>query len=410
MDPSPLSAWAESGAMWLTGRSDGAPLPAPGRPATHVDEQLLGLALHASRWGETVTPLPDNRILSERAAIAGLRRQGPLSCGGAFRTLPTRNGRIGLSLARPSDLELIPALTEGSPGAPWEAVAAWAREVDTSEADQRISLLDLPGGAVPEPGSTVSTRPAVATRRGGLRHPTTNRPLIIDFTSMWAGPLCAHLLGLAGADIVKIESTGRPDGARRGPAEFFDLLHAGHRSLGVEPGRPEHRAALQDLISRADLVLESSRPEALARWGLDAEAVVDSGTSWLSITARGRDSRRVGFGDDIAAGAGLYVEDRGEALPCGDALGDPITGAVAAHAAARALGDGRAHLIDISMHDVCAEAASGPHTPCDITLDADGNRWWVESDSGRVEVIRPRVRRTTGSAAPLGTHNHGVLL
>ncbi|GAB2869516.1 CoA transferase [Nocardioides pacificus] len=49
-----------------------------------------------------------------------------------------------------------------------------------------------------------------------------------------AGPLCAHLLGLDGARVVKVESTTRPDGARRGPAAFFELLHAGHAQLTLD--------------------------------------------------------------------------------------------------------------------------------------------------------------------------------
>ena len=40
-------------------------------------------------------------------------------------------------------------------------------------------------------------------------------PLVVDLSALWAGPLCAHLLGLAGARVVKVESLGRPDGARR---------------------------------------------------------------------------------------------------------------------------------------------------------------------------------------------------
>lgn len=50
--------------------------------------------------------------------------------------------------------------------------------------------------------------------------PSTPRPveglLVVDFSALWAGPLCAHLLGLAGARVVEVETPGRPDGGRRG--------------------------------------------------------------------------------------------------------------------------------------------------------------------------------------------------
>ena len=58
--------------------------------------------------------------------------------------------------------------------------------------------------------------------------------VVADLSSMWAGPLCARLLGLAGADVIKVETPGRPDGARSGNREFFDWLHAGHRSLAAD--------------------------------------------------------------------------------------------------------------------------------------------------------------------------------
>ena len=50
----------------------------------------------------------------------------------------------------------------------------------------------------------------------GMRHELAAPPRIVDLSALWAGPLCAHLLQLAGASVVKLESTRRPDGARFG--------------------------------------------------------------------------------------------------------------------------------------------------------------------------------------------------
>ena len=55
--------------------------------------------------------------------------------------------------------------------------------------------------------------------------------IVVDLSALWAGPLCGDLLARAGATVVKVESTQRPDGARRGPAEFFDLLN-GRKQIG----------------------------------------------------------------------------------------------------------------------------------------------------------------------------------
>ena len=90
------------------------------------------------------------------------------------------------------------------------------------------------------------------------------RPLVVDLSALWAGPLCGHLLHLCGADVIKVESDTRPDGARFGNAAFFGLLNQGKRSVGLDLTRHEGRKTLRQLIDRADVVIESSRPESAA--------------------------------------------------------------------------------------------------------------------------------------------------
>lgn len=183
---------------------------------------------------------------------------------------------------------------------------------------------------------------------------TVKDALVVDFSALWAGPLCAHLLGLAGARVVKVETPTRPDGARRGDRAFYDLLHAGHRSVVLDPATPAGRRALAGLVRAADIVIEASRPRALAGFGLDAEAAVAGGTRWVSITADGRASGRIGFGDDVAAGGGLVCRDADlSPLFCGDAIADPLTGLTAAVLAATGPPDGGV-LWDAPMADVVA--------------------------------------------------------
>jgi hypothetical protein len=396
--------------MWLTGRPSGPPLLAPGRPAALLQDELdlLRAALDVRADGPTV--LPGVELLGERAASAGLSRHGPLSPGGSFRVLPTRDGWIGLSLARPSDVELVPALVASDDVAdPWHATADWAAGVTTEEAAERISLLGLPGQAVPDPAghAPTSTRPAVVATPGGRRR-TRARPLVVDFSALWAGPLCAHLLGLGGADVVKVESVDRLDGARRGPRDFYDLLHHGHRSAAVDFGSATDREALLRLVRGADVVVEASRPRALRHLGLRAEELAADGVVWVSITAAGRDSDAVGFGDDVAAGAGLVVANAGDLLPCGDALADPLTGVVAARHAAQALLGDRGAVLDVSMRHTCLEArADSRIEELAMTRDADGE-WWVDS-GGWVLVARPTARRPAGPAAAPGAHTAEVL-
>lgn len=371
---SALADWAASGAMALTGRHDGPPLVAPGRPATAVREALLRLGVEVPG------------LLGERAAYAGLARNGPWSCGGAMRIMPTYDGHLALSLARQADHDLVPALVERDVDEPWKAVARWAASVTTAEAAARVDLLGLPGGAVPTEPLTGS---GVSATVLGIRK-VAETPLVVDLSSLWAGPLCAHLLGLTGARIVKVESTQRPDGARRGPPAFFDLLHAGHEQLSLDFDDPGDLDRLRELIAGADLVLEASRPRALRQLGIVAEDAVREGTSWLSITARGRGSDSIGFGDDVAACAGLVLRDGDDLIPVGDAIADPLTGVAAAAAGRDALRSTEARLIDVSMLQVAAETV-GP-VPDHETTYVDGT-WWVEDDAGRHRVAPPEVRR-----------------
>jgi crotonobetainyl-CoA:carnitine CoA-transferase CaiB-like acyl-CoA transferase len=388
--------WVRSGVVALTGRANGPPLLPPGRGASVANELAADFAQ------VTGVHVDGARLLSERAAFTGRERRGPVSVGGTCRLLPTLDGWAAVSCARPDDPALLGALTGEHTVAddPWPAVTRWLRAHTGAELAARAELLGVAAApverraAVPRPGTAAAGRSLAGC-------------LVADFSALWAGPLCAHLLGLAGARVVKVETPTRPDGARRGNAEFYRLLHAGHDCVILDPDTPVGRAGMAALVDAADIVIESSRPRALARFGLDAAAAAATGTTWVSITAYGRASDRVGFGDDVAAGAGLVARDPdGCPLFAGDAIADPLTGLTAAVAAAHAPAGGA--LLDIAMADVVA-----------ATLDADSgaaeaDSGAAEADSGAAEaalvpVAPPRRRQPHGRAARPGEQTAQVL-
>ncbi|MFJ6852396.1 CoA transferase [Streptomyces sp. NPDC091271] len=399
--------------MALTGRADGPPLASPGDPAGAVRRAL---AAFAGDTGADPARLPGHRLLGERAASAGFARRAPRSVGGAFRILSCADGPMGISLARPTDLELVPALIEdGDGGDPWAALADWAAGQVAADAVGRAQLLGIPACSVPATPGEAGDEQAVhrarqAIVKGAPRRTPGLPPLVVDLSALWAGPLCAHLLGLTGARVVKVESPERPDGARSGPPAFYDLLHAGHASVCLDLTSTPGRDALRRLVERADVVLESSRPRALRRMGVLAEEAVDRGTVWTSITAYGRSgpwAERVGFGDDVAAAAGLVVQDPATAqpLPCGDALADPLTGVAAAAATAAALREGHGRLIDLAMRDVAVAAATAPGPePHTVGRCSDGT-WQVETEHTRFPVLAPHARSPHGPARALGADN-----
>lgn len=313
----------------------------------------------------TGVPVDLPTTLFLRAQLAGLERPSSTSANGSCHLLQATDGWAAVNLARPDDLAAVPALLAllGSPDEPGGLHAAVRRNT----AAEVVEAAELLGIAAAVPGSAQGARPAVQTERWGeprIRAMTGIR--IVDFSALWAGPLCARLLGLAGARVVKVESATRPDGARFGTPAFYRWLHDGHDNLVVDfaPG------ALDEIVAEADVVIEASRPRALRRLGLRAEEFLAArpGRVWVGITGYGRENDRIAFGDDAAVAGGLMGYDpNGDPVFLGDALADPVTGVFAAHAAARSLAAGGGELLCVSMA-ACAATLADTRTraqpPC----------------------------------------------
>ncbi|WP_009476058.1 CoA transferase [Rhodococcus sp. JVH1] len=399
--PDPVRDWAESGVVTLTGHPDGPPVIPPGRAAT-VARAMSTWISDVSALGGRRIDVDGARLLSERAAFTGRTRRGEVSVGGSCRLLPTADGWAAVSCARPDDPTLLGALISDTinENDPWPAVADWLRTHTGAELAQRAELLGVAAGPVSRAGALPSVPVPLYPR-------PVDGHLVVDFSSLWAGPLCAHLLGLAGARVVKIETPDRPDGARRGNPHFYRLLHGGHESVVLDPTTTGGRGTMAALVDAADIVIEASRPRALTRFGLDADAAVARGATWVSITAAGRSSDRIGFGDDLAAAAGLIAYDSdGTPLFVGDALADPLTGVTAAALAMSAPADGSGRLWDLSMSDVVASTLTDHPVPQPFRSDG---HWVVGTSSGVVPVAEPRPRVPAGRVATPGADTTTVL-
>lgn len=379
----PAACWARSGAMALTGDPDGPPLAAAAPAALVMAD--AGRVLDSLAPG-VVDDAP--ALLGERAALLGLRRAGHVSCGGATRLLPAGDGWLAVALARPDDWDLLPAWL-GAPAGTWDEVALQLADRPRQEATDAASLLGLPVSAVPAtttPGTDPWSVDAIPTRPV----PRTGPPLVVDLSALWAGPLCADLLGRAGATVIKVEDPHRPDGARFGPPAFFDLLNAAKRSVAVDL----RSDALPALLGRADVIVTSARRRAFDHLGIDPRAVLAaSPTVWVAITAYGWDSQRVGFGDDVAAGSGLVAWHPRDAAPrfAGDAVADPLCGTLAAIAALAALRTGGSWFVDASLAAAAAYACQGRSGPAVAATQAAGGLWLVDGQP----VANPRVARSS---------------
>jgi hypothetical protein len=382
-------AWARCGLMELTGWASGPPF-APAVPVLARAEAIASAITDlASQFGNRLEiDLPE--VLAGRAAEAGWRRRGTVSANGTCRLLPAADSWLAVNLARPVDVRSLPAaLGRHLAGEPWTELHADAAGRPAAAVAAAAQLVGIPAAVL---GS--SSALPVRLRRAGAPGPRATPPgPVLDLSAMWAGPLCASILGGAGWQVLKVEDSGRPDGARFGPPRFYANLHAGQPAVRLDFGSAAGRAELLRLADQVTVVVESSRPRALHALGLIAEDWLRAapGRVWISITGYGRDDpqQRVAFGDDAAAAGGL-VAFAADSTPvfCGDAIADPLTGLYAGLAALMALAAGGGLLVDVAMAGVSADLArpsAHPPVPHLVTPAGDG---WTVSHGAVTEPVR----------------------
>ncbi len=161
--------------------------------------------------------------------------------------------------------------------------------------DGRGSSLHIPGPPFRLSATPVGIRsaPAIGSSRGfraerpALVGVSSGRGLqgvrILDFTWAAAGPYATCLLALLGAEVVKVESSTRPDPARRGfladygginKSPNFNEINLNKRSFQVDLSQPEGLALAHRLTEWADVVVDNFRPGVMSRFGLDAETLL----------------------------------------------------------------------------------------------------------------------------------------
>lgn len=407
--------WASSGLIPLTGTpaqpmQGPAAIPSAARGALDALKQLAGQGRLADLDGA--------RLLTERAAFMQLSRQGQVSANGSCQLLKAKDGWIALNLARDDDWQLLAAWLENPlPSISWQAVSGLVATKPLTLLLERGRLLGLPVASVRSPGQPGSNWFSVS---GAAPAATANkhaRPLVVDLSSLWAGPLCSHLLLQAGARVIKVESDNRLDGARSGNSDFFDLLNAGKQSAVFRLSTERGRRQLKALLAEADIVIEGSRPRALQQLGIDAEQLVNSvpGLTWVSITGYGRslpEANWVAFGDDaaIAAGAAADMASAGGQLPlfCGDALADPLAGIHAA-VAALAYWQGGGGLVDLSLCNVTGYCLDFyPQVDRGQVVAVEGG-WQLIIDNCRFAVDVPTLRSADNAAVAAGCDTRRIL-
>ena len=382
----PALVWAESGLMGLSGPEHGPPALASGRWVERLDgvvsdiSRLRGQPLRSDAAG----------FLGERAALVGRGRRGSVSVGGACRMVAAADGVLAVSLARTSDAEAVAAWLEIGDldgGDVWPVVATEVRDKPVAELLERAEWLGLAVGEATRPSPPEA--PCCFTDAGAAG---PDRKLVLDVSSLWAGPLCASLLGGFGFEVVKVEAPGRPDGARYGSPAFYQRLNQDKKETVIDLGSEDGRGRFLDLCRESAVVVDGLRPRVWANWGIDRLEVAERcQLVWVSITGYGDD--RAGFGDDAAVSGGLWLPDPDGGLPwfVGDAAADPVAGLIACRAAAEAIAEGRAGLVEVAMSQAVSWVRAGDDLSAPgAEVFRRGDNWVVRAGEDEQAVQAPR--------------------
>jgi len=142
----------------------------------------------------------------------------------------------------------------------------------------------------------VASRPSGAAPLHGVR--------VADFTMHAAGPFCAHMLSLLGAECIKIETAARPDIFRkphpvygRMGAASFDQVASNKLSVQLNLKSPEGVELAKRIVAVSDIVAESFRPGVMERLGLGYDTLkqVRPGLVMVSISASGQTGPERGY-------------------------------------------------------------------------------------------------------------------
>ena len=235
---------------------------------------------------------------------------------------------------------------------------------------------------------------------------------VLDFSGLLPGPFGTLLLADMGAEVLRVESPGRPDMVRLMPP--FDggvsachaFLNRSKRGIAIDLKQPEGVAIVKKLVAEYDIVIEQFRPGVMDRLGVGYEALkaVNPGIIYCSITGYGQSGPfrdRAGHDMNYLAVAGVLGYNGRKssgpgpmAVQVADVAGGSlhaVTGVLAA--VIHRLKTGEGQFVDISMTDAAfslhaltaPQALVGGHQPTMEGTQLNGGSFYdcYETADGR---------------------------
>lgn len=191
-----------------------------------------------------------------------------------------------------------------------------------------------------------------------------------------AAPFCSARLADAGAEVIKIERPGGDfargyDTVAAGQSSYFVWLNRGKKSVTLDLATPEGKAALEQHIGAADVLIQNLKGGALKRLGFGADRLARDYPHLINcmITGYGDSgpmADRKAYDLLVQAESGLcsITGSPSEPSRVGVSIVDIATGGTAYSAILEALirrsNSGKGASISISMFDVMADWLTAP--------------------------------------------------
>lgn len=209
---------------------------------------------------------------------------------------------------------------------------------------------------------------------------------IADFSHVMAGPYATHLMGLLGAEVIKIEPK-QGDGFRNygsdrrydGMAPAFIAANAGKKSIALDLKDEQDLSIAREIVARSDVMVENFRPGVIGRLGLGYDEVrkLRNDIIFCSVSGYGQESPQrdwPAIDNIVQATSGMMMLSGGEGEPpvrVGFPIVDTLTGHTAALAILAALlrrqQSGEGTYIDVSMFDASLAFMTSALTPFLVT-------------------------------------------
>ncbi|MFV8050670.1 CaiB/BaiF CoA transferase family protein [Mycobacterium sp. 48b] len=246
---------------------------------------------------------------------------------------------------------------------------------------------------------------------------------VLDLATLAAAPLAATYLGEFGADVIKVEQPGQGDpirtwgNQRDGVGLMWKSVSRNKKSVTANLRLAEGQDLVRRLAEKSDVVIVNTRPQTLAKWGLDYESLraLNDRIVMLHITGyglTGPKSERPGFGTLGEAMSGFaHVTGEAEGPPTLPPfmLADGVASLNAAYAVMMALYHRDVHgaggqLIDINLVDPLARLLEQNLLGYDqlgIVPRRTGNRWDISAPRNTYRTSDGRWLAMSGSSPAL---------